>query len=161
MLARPCFEPTLSKFNHFLQAVPAQDIDCLGGADGVAASGTGQLSSAGFLRGLSCGVSGVSAAFGSGVVLQPTGHLDVLPALLEDVGEGVIGDGGDCPPIACVMLNVQPVGLGGGFESLVVVGITSAAILDPVLEVLQVSHLVQEGADDILDGALQRVGADV
>lgn len=160
-MTRTGFESVLSKFDHFCHAVPAQDIDCLGGADGVAASGTGQLSSAGFLRGGSCGVSSVSAASGSGVVLQSTGHLDVLPALLEDVGEGVIGDGGDCPPIAGVMLDVQPVGLGGGFESLVVVGVTPAAILDPVLEVPEVCHLVQEGADDILDGALQRVGSDV
>ena len=55
------------------------------------------------------------------------------------------------------MLDNQPPPFCFFLESLVVVGVPSAAILYPVREVVQVYRLVHDGRNDILDGPLQRL----
>lgn len=68
---------------------------------------------------------------------------------------------GDCPAVLLVMVNNQTMGFRCRLELAVVIGVASAAILNPVNVVPVVNHLMQKGGGNLFNGSGQRSGTDV
>ena len=73
----------------------------------------------------------------------------------------VIAGCGDRPTIFLVVIHDQTVSFGGIPKLAVVVGVASAAILNPIHMVVIVNHFVQKGCCHFFNGAGQCSGADV
>ena len=65
------------------------------------------------------------------------------------------------PPIFVAMVNDQAARFGGFLESLVVIGVAPAAILDSVFIIEVMYHFMQQCGGNFLDGARQCSCADI
>ena len=67
----------------------------------------------------------------------------------------------DCPAVLVVVIYNQTVGFRCRFELAIVVGVATAAILNPVNVVPVVNHLMQKGGGNFLNGSGQRSSPDI
>ena len=65
------------------------------------------------------------------------------------------------PTIFVTVVNDQASAFGGLLESSVVVGVTSAAVLHPLLIVEVMHHFMQQGGSNLLNGSCQCACTDV
>ena len=66
-----------------------------------------------------------------------------------------------CPSVFVVLLNVQPMGLGGGFEFQVVVIAVVAYVLDAMHQIVEVRHFMQERGGQLEDWPVKVLGAKI
>ena len=155
-------ETTRSNLDHPLHAVAANDIDRLGRPHAVAAAGALQL--AGAAR-IGCDrrhtSRRASAPDASRRVPVLSVHVNLAPSLPQDVFDQRVGRLGDAPPDTRVIANVQIALLGSVAEPLVVVCPASAAILNPVLQVVEVHHFMQHRRHYVFNGSIKRSRSDV
>lgn len=75
-----------------------------------------------------------------------------------DPGRRFFGQGRDGPAVGLVLLDVEPVGLGGLLKLLIVVVPVVAHVLDAVGQVVQAGHFVQHGGRHLADGPVDVLG---
>lgn len=85
----------------------------------------------------------------------------VFPALLDDELHQHVRRFGNTPSDALVIADFQVPCLSCIPEGLVVVCPVPAAILDSILQMVEVYHLVQDGGNHVFDWPVQRPRADV
>ena len=100
------------------------------------------------------------------LALDPDGGLAVCGnvaqfRLLGDPGGGFRRQIRYRPSIGVMVADGQAVGFGGFLESLVVVVSVVGYVLDPVVEVVEVGHLVKHRPGDLADRAVDVLGANV
>ena len=81
--------------------------------------------------------------------------------VLQNHFQKLVARTGDRPTIFLVVIHDQTVSFGGIPKLAVVVGVASAAILNPIHMVVIVNHFVQKGCCHFFNGAGQCSGADV
>ena len=101
-----------------------------------------------------CSCDPIGAVFVS--VDQNVAQLIVQTELQEAVTGGSMR-----PTVFVAVVHAQAARFGGFLESLVVVGVTPAAILDTVLIVEVMYHFMQQRGSDFFDGSCQRSCTDV
>ena len=148
--------------HHALPAVQTEEVDGLGGPDGIAAAGALILPAGAPLGCGRGGIAAVGACTGHGNAVElVAGDEDVRESVLQhEVQQGLRG-AGDGPAVLLAVLHREPVALRSLLEAAVVVGPAPAGVFDAVEVAVIVAHLVEQGGADVLNGAGQRPGSDV
>lgn len=132
-------------FYHFLQAVPAKDVDRFGGPHGLAAAGANQLpGAAGFRRWRRGDASRYPCPGPPRCKTVSPSHVNVLPPLADNKFYQCVRRSGDAPADTRVVVDMQVAGLGSITETPVVVGAAPAAILNTDLEIPKMDHFVKD-----------------
>ena len=133
--------------HHWDHAIPADDMDLLGGPDALPALGTNELSGGAGPLAARGGSSRLGGASGPGAYHRGQGtppNLDFTPALLQGVfHKPVAGPGVPAVLLRPVALQAPPLGLL--LEPLIVICTAPAHFLDSVLAAIEVYELVTHG----------------
>ena len=89
------------------------------------------------------------------------GDEDVAQIVIEHESQQLIVWLSDGPAVFFVMTDCQTMALGNLLEALVVIGISSARVLDAVDMAIVMHHLVKQRRTDIFDRPCERTGSDV
>ena len=152
----------LRRGDHGNGTVKATDIHGARGADRRPAAGADILARAAGLLGERSAEAAVRSSAADGKAAE-------LIAVDQDIGQTVfqhevkqiVAGLGGAPSVALAVAHDQTVGFGSSLEALVVVGVSTTAIMDTVDEVEVMAHLMKERGADVLDGSRKRPRADV
>ena len=86
---------------------------------------------------------------------------DVAQVVVQTKLQEAVTGTGDRPSVFVMMIDDQASAFSCDLKLLVVVGITTAAILDALHMVVIVNHLMKKSCCNLFDGAGPRTGADV
>ena len=136
-------------------------MNALGGPNTVPATGADVLSTAARLWWERWGIAVRSCSCNRYSVEFVAGDEDVAQIVFEHKSQQLIVWLSDCPAIFFVMAYCQAMALGNLLEALVVIGISSARILDAVDMAIVMHHLVKQRRTDIFDRSCERSSPDV
>ena len=156
--------PSLSNQKQLFVAVHASDVYNLCGSDAHATTGASVFAAA--------ALSGSHTDEGRDTVVSAgTGNLktaELIPidknvgqVVLQNELQEVITGTGNRPTVFLMMIHDQTVCGGGSPELAVVVGVTTAAILNALHMVVVVNHLMKESRNHFLDGSGESTGSNV
>ncbi|OKZ72883.1 MAG: hypothetical protein BHV88_00835 [Clostridiales bacterium 41_12_two_minus] len=128
----------------------------LGSPDRYPAARADILPAAGFLHWRSGSGRGITAAVRP---CAPYRNSIVLISVDEDIGQVVLQNEvqklfsrtGDSPAILGVVVDMQSMSFGTGFEAGIVIGAVPAGVLDVMEVAVVVTHLMDKGSTDMLD----------
>ena len=142
--------------HHGDYAIPADDMDLLGGPDALPALGTNELSGGAGPLAARGGSSRLGGASGPGPNHRGQGappDLDFTPPLFQGVfHKPVAGPGVPAVLLRPVALQAPPLGLL--LEPLIVICTAPAHFLESMLAAKKIHHLVKQGVSNLLHSAL-------
>ena len=136
-------------------------MNALSSSNTVPTAGADIFPTAAWLRRERRGVAVCSCSCNRYPIELVAGDEDIAQIIFEDEGQQLVVWLSDGPAVFLVMTHCQTMALGNLLEALVVVGITSARILDAVDMAIVMHHLVKQRRTDIFDRSCKRTGSDV
>ena len=131
--------------NHLRLTVHASDMDALGSPDRIATTGADIFAAAGWLRRWRCGIAVVIASAGNRdtIELIPCDK-NVWKFIFKHKVQQFIRWRCQRPAVFLVVGYIQSMSFCNLFETLVVVGIASAGVLDAVELAIVMAHLMEQ-----------------
>lgn len=136
-------------------------MNALGGPNTVPAAGADIFPTAACLRWERWGIAVRSCSCNRYAVELIAGDEDIAQIVFEHKSQQLIVWLSDGPAVFFVMAYSQTVALGNLLEAFVVVGISSARVLDAVDVAVVMHHLVKQRCADVFNGSCERTGPDI
>ena len=136
-------------------------MNALSGSNAVPTTGADVLSTAARLRRERWGIAVRSCSCNRYPVEFIAGDENIAQIVFKHKGQQLVIWLSDCPTVFFVMAHRQAMALGNLLEALVVIGISSACVLDSVDMAIVMNHLMKQRRTDIFDRSCKRSGPDV
>ena len=136
-------------------------MNALSGTNTVPTTGADVLSTAARLRREKWGITVRSCSCNRYSIEFVAGDEDIAQIIFEHEGQKLIVWLSNCPAVFFVMAYCQTMALSNLLEAFVVVGISSARVLDAVNMAVVMHHLVKQRRTDIFDRSCKRTGSNV
>ena len=154
--------PSLLTKNKLFVAVHTLNANFASGSDAHSATGANVFATAGFLQFSSCESSAVSSCACNLKTAE-------LVSVYENIGKSVFDHKvqkglrrfGVRPAVFVTVGNAKTVAFGASLESFVVVGVSSAAVLNSVFIIVIVNHFMEQSGGDLFNRSCDGASADV
>ena len=144
----------LAANNHFCLTVHASNMDAFRSPDRVSTAGADIFTAAGWLRRRRCGIAVVTAcARDRDTIKLIPGDKNVWKFIFKHKVQQFIRWRCQRPAIFFMVGHIQSMGFGNLLETLVVVCIASAGVLNAVKLTIVVAHLMEQVSTDKFDGS--------